>query len=103
MKYIFTFGSDHLKEVSAIVNPMNIMLVVTAESEGQAREKVFNSFIGKKFATSYPYSEAQGMKDKYNMFECEFSKLVSYVEADDLKKQAEKHASSTYYDLMENK
>jgi len=54
--YIFTFGSSHLNEISLRVSPMKVMLIIEAESEHEAREIVFDSFIGDRFCTSYPIS-----------------------------------------------
>jgi len=54
-KYIFTFGSCQLPEFKG--NPMKVMLVVEADSENYARRKVFDSSIGDKFCTSYPYTD----------------------------------------------
>lgn len=56
MKYIFTFGSNHLKDFS--VRAMDVMLVVEGETVSDARSKVFQfDGIGKYFCTSYPYTE----------------------------------------------
>ncbi len=66
-KYIFTFGSRHLKEFN--VNPMEVMLIVEAENEGSARDKVFNfPGIGEYFCTSYRYSRKHEF-NKFNMVE----------------------------------
>jgi hypothetical protein len=103
-KFIFTFGSEQLPEIKHIVNPMDIMLIVEAEAEGLAREKVFNSFIGKNFCTSYPYKKhVNEFKEKYNMFECEFNKLIAYVEAEEKRIQACNDVTKKYYELLEDK
>lgn len=66
-KYIFTFGSGHLKDFN--INPMSTMLIVEAENESSAREKVFNfPGIGEYFCTSYSYDERRTF-DKYNMID----------------------------------
>lgn len=55
-KYIFTFGSAHLDEF--FVNPNSVALVIEAENENIARDKVFNfKGIESKFFTSYPYNK----------------------------------------------
>ena len=84
-KYIFTFGSNHLPTLNNILRPMQIMLIVTSNNESTARKKVFDSFVGDKFATSYDYSEAQQFKDDYKMFEVEFDDLINLEETRQLK------------------
>ena len=79
-KWIFTFGSDQLPEVHGIISPLKIMLIVEAKTEGLAREKVFNSFIGRNFCTSYPYEPyAKEFKEKYDMIECNFDEFVKKI------------------------
>lgn len=103
-KYIITFGSGQLPEINQIINPNDIMLVVEANSMGQAREQIFNSFIGDKFCTSYDYiPHAQEFKEKHNMFECTLENLITYVEAEKKRVEAEEGSSKAYYDLMENR
>lgn len=54
-KYIFTFGSSHLRDFA--VNPTKVMLVVEGDWLS-SREKVFNfDGINDKFCTDYPYEE----------------------------------------------
>ena len=76
-KYIFTFGSNQLPELRHQLNPMDVMLVVEAEDEGEAREKVFESFIGERFCTSYPYSYKEEFIEKYNMYEITLNELIT--------------------------
>ena len=67
-KWIFTFGSGQLPEVSHKVNPMKVMIVIQTENERDARNQIFDSFIGQKFCTSYPYKPfAEEFVSKYNM------------------------------------
>lgn len=54
-KYIITFGSGQFPSFKG--NPMNVMLVVEADSEGFARDKIRRTEIGNNFCTSYPYTE----------------------------------------------
>ena len=69
-KWIFTFGSGQLPELKTSINPMDVMLVIEAEYEREAREQVFKSFIGPYFCTSYPYEQhVAEFKEKYNMQE----------------------------------
>ena len=69
MKTIITFGSKHLPWLHHKLNPMNIALVIEADNENIARKEVFNSRIGERFATSYPYDDnierfkTMGMKE----------------------------------------
>ena len=74
-KYIFTFGSSHLTELKLQVNPMKVILVVEAETMVQARNKVFNSFIGAKWAFSYNYDHSKEFQDKYGMIEYTLAQL----------------------------
>jgi hypothetical protein len=68
--FIFTFGSNQLQEISHIINPMDVMLVVKGESENEARREVFDSFIGNKFCISYSYEDvAEEFGTKYGMIE----------------------------------
>ncbi len=60
-KYVITFGSGQLTEF--FVRPTNVMLVIEAESEDQARQQSFNfPGIEGRFCTSYKYDE---VKDKF--------------------------------------
>ena len=69
-KYIFTFGSNQLPELSYKVRPMELMLVIEAEDEYTARREVFESFIGERFCTSYPYEKyAEEFAEEYGMYE----------------------------------
>lgn len=53
-KYIITFGSGQLTDFS--VNPNNVMLVIEAKNENEARMQAFNyPGIGERFCTSYNY------------------------------------------------
>ncbi len=82
-KYIITFGTDHLKEIANLIRPLKAIVTIEASSEKQAREKIFRSFIGKKFCTTYPYEpNAQNFKDDYQSIEIQFNTLVDYIESD---------------------
>jgi len=72
-KYIFTFGSNQLKGLG--ISPMSLMLVIEAPTEHDARQRVFESFIGNKFAFSYDYDKMQEFKDKYGMREISLEEL----------------------------
>lgn len=75
-KWIFTFGSTHLTALEGKVRPLKVMLIVEAENERQARTTVFNSIIGDKFCTSYPYDKyAERFKREYNMGEYTLEQL----------------------------
>ena len=74
-KYFFTFGSGQLREFN--VDPKLTMLVVEAEDENTARKKVFDSKIGAKFCTSYPYSKAEHFKEVYGLVEVSLQGLLS--------------------------
>lgn len=53
-KFYFTFGPDDAALHG--FDPCEV-LVVNAESEGQARDKVFKSSLGNKWCTSYTEDE----------------------------------------------
>lgn len=74
-KYIFTFGSGQLKEFN--VAPQFVLLVIEAKDENLARSEVFNSKIGAKFCTSYPYSKAEFFKETYGMIETSLRGLLA--------------------------
>ena len=74
-KYIVTFGSNHLEELRGKVRPMSVILVLEANDENEAREQVFDSFIGRAFATSYPYSKSIEFQTEYNMVEWTLAEL----------------------------
>lgn len=60
-KYVITFGSGQLTEF--FVRPTNVMLVIEAEDEYQARQQAFDfPGIGERFCTSYEYEE---VKDEF--------------------------------------
>ena len=79
-KYVITFGSGQLTEF--FVRPTNVMLVIEAESEDQARQQAFNfPGIEGRFCTSYLYEEVQdeflnlyGMKE-YSLDDLESKKI----------------------------
>lgn len=73
-KYIFTFGSDQLEGFA--VNPTHVAAVVEAENMSAAREIVFESIIGGKFCTSYPYDVMEEFKNKYSMYEISLDELL---------------------------
>jgi hypothetical protein len=75
-KYIITFGPDHLSSVSIPIRPLKMMLIVEAESEEEARSKVFKSFIGPYFSTSYPYSKKEEFIERFKMVEIKFDDLI---------------------------
>lgn len=61
MKTIITFGSGQLTEF--FVRPNDVMLVIEAENQSEARQKAFDfPGIGARFCTSYKYEE---VKDKF--------------------------------------
>ena len=67
-KYVITFGSDQLPEFPG--NSLKVMLVIEADSERYARDKVFNTSIGGNFCTSYKYDDvAEEFKELYDMEE----------------------------------
>ncbi len=75
-RWIFTFGSSQLSSLKTNINPMDIMLVIKAKTENEARSEVFKSFIGPYFCTSYPYEQyANEFKEKYNMHEVSMADL----------------------------
>ncbi len=81
VKIFVTFGSSALPELRGLVSPMNVMLVVNGESHNEARQKVFDSFIGARFFTSYPYEMyADEFKEKYGMREYTIEELESMLE-----------------------
>ncbi len=59
-KTIITFGSDHLTKLP--VDPTKVLLVVSGMDTESARQKVFSSFIGGNFSTSYDYAELERLK-----------------------------------------
>ena len=60
-KYVITFGSGQLTEF--FVRPTNVMLVIEAEDEYQARQQAFDfPGIGSRFCTSYKYND---VKDEF--------------------------------------
>lgn len=69
MKTVITFGSGQLTEF--FVRPTNVMLVIEAETENQARQKAFNfPGIGERFCTSYKYDEVKDeFLNRYDMTE----------------------------------
>ena len=73
-KFIFTFGSSQLVEFNVV--PQHTMLVVEAKDENSARSQVFNSKIGAKFCTSYPYSKAEFFNEHYAMLEVTLKELL---------------------------
>ena len=73
-KYLFTFGSAHLKDFE--VNPQEVLLVVEGEHEHEARAKVFGfKGIEDKFCTSYPGYHEKKKKKRYNMVEFSLEQL----------------------------
>ena len=67
-KYYITFGSRHLQELKHLFNPMKVLLEVEDEDYDEARQKIFDSFIGDKFCTSYRDDQyVLEMKNKFNM------------------------------------
>lgn len=69
MKFIITFGSGQLTDFS--VNPLNVMLIIEAKNDNEAREIVFNfDGIGSRFCTSYNYETYKDeFINSYNMKE----------------------------------
>jgi hypothetical protein len=54
MKVYFTFGQDHAHRVNNVTLDKDIVAVVEAPTETEARELVWDWFGGGKFAFSYP-------------------------------------------------
>lgn len=77
MKTVITFGSGQLTEF--FVRPTNVMLVIEAENESQARNKAFNfPGIGSRFCTSYEYDEVKDeFLNQYGMKEYSLEDLES--------------------------
>lgn len=77
MKTVITFGSGQLTEF--FVRPTNVMLVIEAENELEARNKVFAfDGIGERFCTSYNYEEVkEEFTAKYGMKEYSLEDLES--------------------------
>ncbi len=74
-KYIITFGGNHLRDFN--VDSLLTMVVIEAKDENLARAEVFNSKIGAKFCTSYPYSKAEYLKEQYGLVEITLKELLS--------------------------
>ena len=74
-KWIVTFGSSHLEELRGKVRPMSVILVIEADTENEARDIVFSSFIGRTFSASYPYSKSIEFQKEYNMVEYTLKQL----------------------------
>ena len=74
-KYVITFGSGQLTEF--YVRPTNVMLVIEAENEQEARKEAFDfPGIGGMFCTSYEYDEVKDeFINKYGMKEYSLSDL----------------------------
>ncbi len=71
MKTIITFGSGQLAEF--FVRPNDVMLVIEAEDESEARQKAFDfPGIGARFCTSYQY-EDEVVKEFYGYGMKEYS------------------------------
>ncbi len=66
-KYAITFGSEQLPELKYKLDPMKVILVIEAPTERDARNIVFDSFIGRAFCTSYPDHWIKKFEDEYNM------------------------------------
>lgn len=77
MKTVITFGSGQLTEF--FVRPTNVVLVIEAENESQARNKAFNfPGIGSRFCTSYEYDEVKDeFLNQYGMKEYSLEDLES--------------------------
>lgn len=69
MKTVITFGSGQLTEF--FVRPTNVMLVIEAENENEARNVAFAfDGIGERFCTSYNYDEVKvEFRKEYGMKE----------------------------------
>lgn len=78
-KTIVTFGSGQLKELSGKIRPNDVALIID-KPEPEARTIVMDSFIGKSFCTTYPYSKMDEFKEKYNMKEYTLEELESLQE-----------------------
>lgn len=76
-KYVITFGSGQLTEF--FVRPTNVMLVIEAQDENQARQEAFDfPGIGCRFCTSYKYDEVKDeFMNQYGMKEYSLEDLES--------------------------
>ena len=76
-KYVITFGSGQLTEF--FVRPTNVMLVIEAENENEARQQAFDfEGIGGRFCTSYQYEDVrEEFENKYGMKEYSLEDLES--------------------------
>ncbi len=76
-KYVITFGSGQLTEF--FVRPTNVMLVIEAQDENQARQEAFNfDGIGGRFCTSYKYDDVKDeFINQYGMTEYTLEDLES--------------------------
>jgi len=70
-KYFATFGSGQLRELRGKVNPMKVALVIEGRDEIEAREKVFGSFVGREFCTTYPIDKLTDDFQTYTIEELE--------------------------------
>ena len=75
VKIFITFGSSALPELRGMLNPMKVMLVVSGASHWEARDKVFASFVGDNFCTSYSYDKAEDYKSEHGMKEYTLEEL----------------------------
>ena len=76
VKIFITFGSTALPELYGILNPLDVMLVVTGKDHWDARAKVNKSFVGNNFSTSYDYDKsAQDFKDSHGAREYTLEEL----------------------------
>ena len=76
-KYVITFGSGQLTEF--FVRPTNVMLVIEADDEDQARQEAFDfDGIGGRFCTSYKYDDVKDeFLNQYGMKEYSLEDLES--------------------------
>ena len=70
-----TFGSNQLQNFN--VNASNIMLVIEAENEAEARKPLFGEPFNGAFCTSYAYSCASDFKKRFNMKEIGLEALLA--------------------------
>ncbi len=67
-KYYFSFGQTHTHKINGVLLHPDVLLEVDAESEGEARERVFASEIGDKFFTSYSEERLKQLGEKAEFF-----------------------------------
>lgn len=73
-KYIITFGGSQLQEFD--VRPMDVMLVLEADTEEEARQVAREEF-NNRYSSSYQYEKfVHQFKKDYNMVEFTLNELM---------------------------